>query len=625
MTVSPSPIGGFAGQFFDNNGDPLSGGKIFTYAAGTTTPQTTYTSISGNTPHANPIILDSAGRVPGGEIWLAFELEYKFVIETATGLLLGTYDNISANSNSDDIAFIQSGLGAVVRTVQSKLRDIVSVKDFGALGDAGTNDRDAFQAATDYCASLPFGGTVYIPPGIYRIIGNIIQSRSTNISAGGVDYIGAGRKGTTIVHTGTTALFQAVGGAAFPAIPYKGLKVAGMTLLGVARETNQTAIAYTLVSAPHFEDLQIEGFDYAYYLQDVDQAVFTATIAQFNNHGLFARQDPLGPVPVPNCTQPNQYSFVGATWMNNNQYGLFCSGGSNWTFTGGVISTNGQNNPSGGTGITILNPGYQGGGILAMYGTNFESNVGIADVRLISTAPSANLEGNYLFSNCSFNRAHATMGGFPLATNVILTNFGPVADVGVQKVTIDTCTFKTLGNYVPSASRPYLNWSGAQVRTASNFAAPGTIFQAPLEAPNYVQNITKPFVVISKSGNQTIADATPTIWQIDTTTQGFSWNGVINGAYQMSIPETGLYAVTVHNAYTTTPSGDTRVEILNNSLVVAANSVSSINEISTTAVAWLNAGDFISVRVTQNSGGNLILAGSATSTSSLSVYKLVDA
>ena len=100
MSVTPSPIGGFAAQFFDNNGVILSGGKIYTYAAGTTTPQTSYTSAAGVTPHANPIILDSAGRVPGGEIWLTDGLVYKFVIETATGSLLGTYDNITGvNSN----------------------------------------------------------------------------------------------------------------------------------------------------------------------------------------------------------------------------------------------------------------------------------------------------------------------------------------------------------------------------------------------------------------------------------------------------------------------------------------------------------------------------------------------
>ena len=100
MAVLLSPVGGVAGQFFDNNGAPLSGGKMYTYVAGTTTPQATYTSAAGSTAHSNPIILDSGGRVPGGEIWLTDGLQYKFVLKTSTDVLIGTYDNIvGINSN----------------------------------------------------------------------------------------------------------------------------------------------------------------------------------------------------------------------------------------------------------------------------------------------------------------------------------------------------------------------------------------------------------------------------------------------------------------------------------------------------------------------------------------------
>ena len=94
MAVFLSPVGGAAAQFFTNSGVILSGGKLYTYAAGTTTPQVTYTSSSGNTNHTNPIILDSAGRVPGGEIWLS-ALPYKFLIKDSNDVLIGTYDNIS--------------------------------------------------------------------------------------------------------------------------------------------------------------------------------------------------------------------------------------------------------------------------------------------------------------------------------------------------------------------------------------------------------------------------------------------------------------------------------------------------------------------------------------------------
>lgn len=93
-SVVLSPIGGAAAQFFDSNGNPLAGGFIYTYVAGTSTPQATYTTSSGTIQHSNPIQLDAAGRVPGGEIWLTIGNAYKFVIETSNYVLVGTYDNI---------------------------------------------------------------------------------------------------------------------------------------------------------------------------------------------------------------------------------------------------------------------------------------------------------------------------------------------------------------------------------------------------------------------------------------------------------------------------------------------------------------------------------------------------
>jgi hypothetical protein len=93
MTVNLSPFAGVGAQFFDDNGDPLSGGKIFTYAAGTTTPKATYTDFTGGTPNANPIILDAAGRTPN-EVWLNYGDAYKFILKTSTDITVGTYDNI---------------------------------------------------------------------------------------------------------------------------------------------------------------------------------------------------------------------------------------------------------------------------------------------------------------------------------------------------------------------------------------------------------------------------------------------------------------------------------------------------------------------------------------------------
>lgn len=94
MAVFLSPVGGVAAQFFTNSGVILSGGKLYTYAAGTTTPLATYTTSAGSTARTNPVILDSAGRVPdGGEIWLTSS-QYKFVLKDSTDVLIATYDNV---------------------------------------------------------------------------------------------------------------------------------------------------------------------------------------------------------------------------------------------------------------------------------------------------------------------------------------------------------------------------------------------------------------------------------------------------------------------------------------------------------------------------------------------------
>jgi hypothetical protein len=92
MAVNLSPIGN-GQQFFDNTGLPLNGGLIYTYQAGSSTPLATYTDVNGTVANSNPIVLDSSGRLPT-EVWLTYGYNYKFVVKTATGTTLGTYDNI---------------------------------------------------------------------------------------------------------------------------------------------------------------------------------------------------------------------------------------------------------------------------------------------------------------------------------------------------------------------------------------------------------------------------------------------------------------------------------------------------------------------------------------------------
>ena len=181
MAVNLSLFAGAGAQFFDNNGLPLVGGLLYSYAAGTSTQAATYTSSSGLTSNSNPIVLDSAGRVPN-EIWLTPNSTYKFSLQTSAAVQIGSWDNIpgandqtallafeanlASSTGSSLIGYNQGGTGAITTTVQAKLRQTVSVKDFGAVGDGTTDDTVAIQAALTQLSS---NTNLYFPAGVYLL------------------------------------------------------------------------------------------------------------------------------------------------------------------------------------------------------------------------------------------------------------------------------------------------------------------------------------------------------------------------------------------------------------------------------------------------------------------------
>lgn len=284
MAVNLSPVFGVAGQLFDDNGNPLAGGKIYTYLAGTTTPAPTYTSASGTIAHTNPIVLDGAGRVPSGEIWLTDGILYKFVVEDAASNLIGTYDNLAGiNSNfiaytaqqeiqtatagqtvfnlttiqylpatnnlsvfvdgvnqygpgaqyayvetdsttvtfvtglhvgaqvkfttaspvasgatdAENVSYTAPFIGSVTTNVEQKLSEVISVKDFGAVGDGVADDATAIQDAFD--AAL--GRTVFFPSGTY------LCSQQITSSGQPVSFYGASVSSTKVVFTNANGGF----------------------------------------------------------------------------------------------------------------------------------------------------------------------------------------------------------------------------------------------------------------------------------------------------------------------------------------------------------------------------------------------------------------------------------
>jgi microcystin-dependent protein len=118
-------------QFFDDNGDPYAGGQLFTYSPGSSTKKTAYQDAGGNTPHANPIDLDSAGRLPA-PVW-GTTGGYKLVLAPSTDADPPT----SPEWAEDDVAGINdTGSTSIDQWIESGLTPtFVSSTQFTFPGD----------------------------------------------------------------------------------------------------------------------------------------------------------------------------------------------------------------------------------------------------------------------------------------------------------------------------------------------------------------------------------------------------------------------------------------------------------------------------------------------------------
>lgn len=157
VTVRISPVA--RQQFFDNQGRVAAGMKLFTYLAGSTTKQATFTNSGAGAQNTNPIVLNSAGRTPNG-LWLTDGILYKLVLapendtDPPTSAVwsednIGTGDvtaadlaalsaSLAGSGGSALVGFLQAGTGPITtQTVQQKLRWLeVCVAEWGVLPSA---------------------------------------------------------------------------------------------------------------------------------------------------------------------------------------------------------------------------------------------------------------------------------------------------------------------------------------------------------------------------------------------------------------------------------------------------------------------------------------------------------
>lgn len=169
-----SQPGTFNVQELADAGVPMVGGRLYTYALGTTTQKTAYTDAAGTIPHTYTadglggqyIALNARGELPAplylssGSYDLALKRADGSSVWTRRADGLASGSDLSASTGAALVGFIASGAGATARTLQDKGRESVSILDFGGLDNDAFNNVAAFSAAK---TAVGVGGTIRFP------------------------------------------------------------------------------------------------------------------------------------------------------------------------------------------------------------------------------------------------------------------------------------------------------------------------------------------------------------------------------------------------------------------------------------------------------------------------------
>lgn len=138
-------------QFFDDDGAPLAGGKLYTYEAGTSTEKATYTTAAGTVENANPVVLDASGRAV---VFLSGS--YKFTLKDSADVTIRTTDNVSAFSTvgASGDAFFQEFSGDGAETGFTLSEDLgTEEKAIMVFVDAGAGKGFDIQPTSAYTVS----------------------------------------------------------------------------------------------------------------------------------------------------------------------------------------------------------------------------------------------------------------------------------------------------------------------------------------------------------------------------------------------------------------------------------------------------------------------------------------
>lgn len=231
-------------QFLDATGAPLVGGLLYTYAAGTTTPQASYTDATGATANTNPVVLNARGEA---NVWLG-SATYKFKLCDSTNTELWTVDNISAPTSalspvlSGNVTIDSDSAGPALKITQTGTGPVLRVQD--------SIDPDSTPFLIDATGQVGIGTAS--PGSALDVADGTIQVSSSGVSRSKIYadatnsyYTAEGARAAVITANGSNLIYAASNG-------YVGIKNSSPTVeLDVtgAAKTSTAITAGTSISA----------------------------------------------------------------------------------------------------------------------------------------------------------------------------------------------------------------------------------------------------------------------------------------------------------------------------------------------------------------------------------------
>lgn len=465
------------------------------------------------------------------------------------------YNDAVVTTSSANVTFTQAGVGAQARTVQARLRDSVSVKDFGAVGDGIADDTAAVQNALTYCTTN--GVELFFPKGSYRTTAPLTIDRSANTldpTQGvlqGISLRGSSPASAQILSDHNGVCLNVLGGAG--AGWHTFFYIDGIEF---TKKTQNRAAGSVGLRIDQSAYLQIQRFDTSYFEYGIDATdVLAGTIMdgtiRLNNYGFRFQRG--------TRSYPNAITMRGVITLNNQIYGGAVYGPNEFNYIGGSIESNGYTgilaDPNS-WGLYVEQGGIEGSVGAHLSGVYIENNNGIADLWFVQTGATVATQVMHTVSGCSFLRFSNTR----YVTQNILTNNG----VGNNSIyTISGCGFKDIAPYVSDPSRLFIASGNCQVidgggnffcDTSGGFTGVNVAVFAPIGVHHQIPFASLPSASRNRNGIAYCSDggggpSRPSLAVSD----GTRWWQVVLGSYAGAVASAGT-AQTLPRGWTSSRS-----------------------------------------------------------------------